>query len=222
MNEDEIKLKIIAIEKKLLQYQALSINSKKHNKKIIMQEIYTLYREYLKLIVQIKNRIPSYNNGFYEGDINCYFYALDLPLPISFSKTFEDITNIPFCTNLGIISNLESFSTKFIHPKTTDVLDYLKSDLDSLKIKCFDSAIYKEPKHNGYKIAIFFEENINFHDYHFIRQNSDGSWSSKIGYSDCITRSDNPFNYLNQCHDGTKFYYDLIKTIEVVKPTLKR
>ena len=179
-----------------------TMNSKRINAKIVMifwelgellsrdnltkslanQEIRRLYREYLKLYVKISRMIPEYDNGKYKGNINCYFYALDLTLPSS------------------------------------DLLDYVYTDLDTLKIKAYDSGINIPLHHNGYKIAIFMENNKRS-DYHFVRQNIDGSWSSKIGYEECIVRSDNPIDYLNDNIYGIKTDYELVKTLELVKPS---
>lgn len=189
--------------------------------KVANTEIRRLYREYLKLYVQVSRMIPEYDDGKFKGNMNCYFYALDLSLPNVFKNSFERITGIPFCTNIGELSALKYFSNNFIIPTSTDLLDYVYTDLDTLKINVYDSAINMLPRHEGYKIAIFMENNKR-HDYHFARQNSDGSWSSKIGYEECIVKSDNPFNYLNENLFEVKTNYEYIKTLELVKPSIKR
>ena len=190
-------------------------------KTLANKEIRRLYREYLKLYVRINRMLPEYDDGKFKGNINCYFYSLDLSLPYIFKESFERITNHPFCTNLGEISALKYFRDNFIVPTSDNLLDYVYTDLDTLKIKTYDSTIKTLPRHNGYKIAIFMEDNKR-HDYHFVRQNADGSWSSKLGYEDLIVRSDNPFDYLNDNIYNIPTSYELIKTLEIVKPSIKR
>ena len=182
-------------------------------------EIKRLYREYLKLYVKICRMIPEYEEGRFKGNINCYFYALDLSLPYIFSESFTRITNFPLRTNIGEISALKYFRNNFEAP--TDLLDYVYTDLDTLKIKVYDSGINIPLHHNGYKIALFIEDNKR-HDYHFARQNSDGSWSSKLGYEELIVKSDNPLNYLNDNIYNIQTYYEYVKTLELVKPSIKR
>ena len=65
-------------------------------------------------------------------------------------------------------------------------------------------------------------ENNKRYDYHFVRQNSDGSWSSKLGYEECIVKSDNPLNYLNDNIYDVSTNYEYVKTLELVKPSIKR
>ena len=217
MKDEKINTKIVTI------FQELDALLTRENltKSLANQEIRRLYREYLKLYVKICRMIPEYEEGRYKGNINCYFYALDLSLPYVFSESFERITNLPFCTNLGEISALKYFRKNFIVPTASNLLDYVYTDLDTLKIKAYDSAINLPIRHNGYKIAIFMENNKR-KDYHFARQNSDGSWSSKIGYEEVIVKSDNPLDYLNDNLYGIKTDYEYVKTLELVKPSIKR
>ena len=217
MNKKKINNKITEVFMELSELLA----KEDLTKSIANKEIRRLYREYLKLYVKICRMIPEYEEGRFKGNINCYFYALDLPLPNVFSESFESITNLPFCTNLGEISALKYFRHRFLVPTSTDLLDYVYTDLDTLKINAYDSAINLPIRHNGYKIAIFFENNKR-RDYHFVRQNSDGSWSSKIGYEELIVKSDNPFDYLNDNLFDIKTNYEYVKTLELVKPSIKR
>ena len=217
MNVNSIKYKIADI---FLELTSL-LENEELTKSVANKEIRRLYREYIKLYVKISRMIPDYDEGKFKGNINCYFYALDLSLPNVFSESFERITNLPFCTNLGEISALKYFRENFIVPTPADLLDYVYTDLDTLKIKVYNSAINLPIRHNGYKIVIFMENNKR-RDYHFVRQNSDGSWSSKIGYEELIVKSDNPFDYLNDNLFDIKTDYEYVKTLELVKPSIKR
>ena len=66
-------------------------------------------------------------------------------------------------------------------------------------------------EHGGYKISLYESSD----DFHFIRQNEDGTWSHKLGYSDLVERIDNPSKYLFD-------EYECIKTLEIVKPVLRK
>ena len=217
MNSKRINAKIVMIFWELGEL----LSRDNLTKSLANQEIRRLYREYLKLYVKISRMIPEYDNGKYKGNINCYFYALDLTLPYVFKESFERITKHPFCTNLGEISALKFFRDNFANPTSSDLLDYVYTDLDTLKIKAYDSGINIPLHHNGYKIAIFVENNKRS-DYHFVRQNIDGSWSSKIGYEELIVKSDNPLDYLNDNLFEIKTNYEYIKTLELVKPSIKK
>ena len=213
MNKKDINIQIADVFMELSELLA----REDLTKSIANKEIRRLYREYLKLYVRINRMIPDYNEGRFKGRIN----ALDLSLPNIFSESFTRITNFPLCTNIGEISGLKFFNYRFNEPTPADLLDYVYTDLDTLKIKVYNSAINLPIRHNGYKIVIFMENNKR-RDYHFVRQNSDGSWSSKIGYEELIVKSDNPFDYLNDNLFDIKTNYEYVKTLELVKPSIKR
>ena len=217
MKREKINAKIVAVFQELEELLA----KEDLTQSLANKEIRRLYREYLKLYVRINRMIPDYDEGRFKGNINCYFYALDLSLPYVFSESFERIINRQFCTNLGEISALKFFGKNFIVPTPSNLLDYVYTDLDTLKIKVYNSAINLPLRHNGYKIVIFMENNKRY-DYHFVRQNSDGSWSSKLGYEECIVKSDNPLNYLNDNIYDVSTNYEYVKTLELVKPSIKR
>lgn len=217
MKREKINAKIVAVFQELEEL----LLREDLTKSLANKEIRRLYREYLKLYVRINRMIPDYDEGRFKGNINCYYYALDLSLPNVFSESFETITHNSFCTNIGEISTLKFFQDNFENPTSSDLLDYVYSDLDTLEIKFYDSGINIPLHHNGYKIAIFMENNKRC-DYHFVRQNSDGSWSSKLGYENLVVKSDNPLNYLNDNIYNIQTYYEYVKTLEIVKPSIKR
>ena len=105
-------------------------------------------------------------------------------------------------------------------PTAEKILNLLAKDLKYLKIKAYPSTINSPCIHGGYKIAIFLEYARNY-DYHFVRQNLDGSWSAKLGTEDLVVQSDNPFAYLNDNIYKVPTYYKHIKTLELVKPRVK-
>ena len=165
-------------------------------------DIYRLYRDYLKLSMKL-----SFNNPSFEMDKskypygNCYSYALGLRCPKIFARMFDEKCIIFFPYNVGLMQT--SFTS---HDKCE--LD-LESDLDSLGIKHFD-VDYDEPcEHGGYKISLYESDD----DFHFIRENSDGSWSHKLGFSASVEKV-KPSKYLFD-------EYEYVKTLEIVKPLVR-
>ena len=218
MNDIQLKLRIINIKKEMLY---LIMKSLKENKYMLIEELRYLNQEYLKLIVRLQKNNPSYNNGKCNPYKNCYFYALDLPVPFAYRLDYKVILDEISRTDLGGISRPEDLYRVYIPKTEKEVLDYLYSDLDILQIKAYDSGINIPNKHDGYKIAVFMESGSD-HDYHFIRQNTDGSWSSKVGYKDCVIKMADPLDYLNDNIYNEITSYELIKTLELVKPSIKR
>ena len=106
MSTTEIYLKINDVFKELL---SLLMDDELETE-VANTEIRRLYREYLKLYVKVSRMIPKYDDGKFKGNMNCYFYALDLSLPNVFKNSFERITGIPFCTNIGELSALKYYT----------------------------------------------------------------------------------------------------------------
>lgn len=170
-------------------------------------EVYELYREYLKLSVKLGTNQPFFDEkeGKYNN-CNCYCYALGITAPDIFAKTFEykEIDN--FCHNIG-------FMTDEMHASTdlNDNLFWLQKDLELLGIDYYECTMLGDTHHGGYKIA-FFKAPF---DFHFIRQNMDGSWSHKLGYNPIIEKVEMP-------QERVLRKYNYIKTLEIVKPVIMR
>lgn len=192
-NELRIRLKILRLYKKLF------------SENLSASEIEKIYVEYLKLKLLLSTNVPHFkeNLGKYRH-VNCYGYALGINLPECIYKKYLSVESDGISHNLGFASG-KSF------PITAqEKLENLFSDFEILNIKWFETDIESENKHGGYKIAFYCD---NWRDFHFIRQNKDGSWSEKIGHTSEIIQTDNP-RPLGQ-------NYKLIKTLEIVKPTIK-
>lgn len=165
-------------------------------------DLLKMYREFLREYISISKENPSFEkdyrwNLYNEG--NCYCYALMLPTPGAFIRAYYSKDKHEFPHDVGFLSGKE-------YSDDIDVCyDNLRSDLDYLGIDYYDSDIDSSNKHNGYKIA--FLKSIN--DFHFLRQNIDGTWSHKKGYDQIIERI-NPEDTL---FDDFK----LVKTLEIVK-----
>ena len=86
----------------------------------------------------------------------------------------------------------------------------LAKDFEELNIDSYETSVDLPNCHNGYKIAFY----LSFNDFHFLRQNSDGSWSHKVGYLNRIDKLDT----LPKTVNGN---YELIRTLEIVKPKVR-
>lgn len=177
------------------------------------EKFIALYSEYLKILVQIQNPIPDVkdDNLLYSGC--CYLYAMAFLIPKKFEEKFQQIFRSFFPVDVGDISGCDLSDPI---ADTNSLLERLYSDLDYLKIKWYESDINKPIVHNGYKIAVFFENGYEDPDYHFMRQTKSGIWHHQGGYFETPLETTTPIQ--DNKNDG----YEYVKTIEIVKPTLQR
>lgn len=162
---------------------------------------FELYKDYLKLLIKLGTNSPVFNNDalIYKNG-NCYSYALDLFNPKGISNE-----KLELGLHIGYLSNNIS-----AYPDLNKYLYGLQKDLEILEIDSYGSCYDKENVHNGYKIAFFFSKN----DFHFVRQNADNSWSHKIGFLNKIENFESLPLTLNN--------YEYVKTLEIVKPVIKK
>lgn len=188
-----IKLKILQLYKEIF------------TKKLSVKDIENIYIEYLKLKVQLGNKTPSFNskNDKYRY-VNSFNYAIDVVLPEFINNKCIKISSNIIRYNLGFISG-ETFAYT-----DQSKLDNLITDIETLNIKWFETNIAHPNEHGGYKIALY-SDGMDY--YYLMRQNIDNSWSMKFdGYSKII-QLEKPKPIRN--------YYKLVKTLEIVKPTIK-
>ena len=216
--------KVIGIEKNLLliKREIIKISRETISFENILK-IQELYREYLKLEVQIERNLPKSNNGYFSCHTNCYAYALDLPLPFF----LEDICNNKFqfknflvIQNVGFISKTRE-KIKYGIMNEKEFLECVFQDLNYLNIKYYDSSLEEKLHHGGYKIGLFYDEKMcnGQPNYHFVRQDKEGIWSCKMGYT-------NGLHFSRDIDDFKRYYQNrvnlkLIKTLEIVKPRVK-
>ena len=164
------------------------------------RKYFELCKMYLQLLVKLGTNNPvfeenkeKYTNG------NCYSYALGLSNPKFVNNNFlQTGMSIGYVGGSLVSSNNPG---KYLYG--------IQKDFETLEIDFYDSITGEENKHGGYKIAFY----VSPEDFHFIRQNADGSWSHKVGYSKIIERVNEPGENLND--------YKYVKTLEIVKPVLK-
>lgn len=173
-------------------------------------EIYELYIRYLKLYMLLPIKSPEFdkNNPLYFNG-NCYCYALMLPIPEEFYNAYMNAyADIDF--PLSLRHDVGFISKKEFSLKPSKLLDNLKRDLDYLDIDYYETDIGSMNNHGGYKISLYCNP---FEDFHFIREDSDGKWSHKLGYAGSIERI-NPSERI--------YNYNLVTTYEIVKPGVRK
>lgn len=177
----------------------------KSDDKISESEVLRIYREYLMLSMKISFNSPSFIEDRYNyKNGNCYCYAIGFNTPrIIGKKYFESCSRI-LRHNVGFISGLPCYNDR------KSAIRALESDLRCLNIEFYECELDSENKHGGYKIAIFNAP----YDVHLIRQNVDGTWSHKMGYTDTIERVDMEKHEIFES-------YKYIKTLEIVKPVVR-
>ena len=165
-------------------------------------DLLKMYREFLKEYISISKENPFFEkdyrwNLYSEG--NCYCYALMLPTPKAFVRAYYSKGKHEFPHDIGFLSGKEYSNDIAI------CYDNLRSDLDFLGIDYYETDIDECNSHNGYKIS--FLKSID--DFHFLRQNIDGSWSHKRGYNSYIERTSFDAKILED--------FKRVKTLEIVK-----
>lgn len=164
-------------------------------------ELLKTYRLFLRDYMKLLRENPSYEidrNSTLYRDGNCYSYALRLPTPRIFSDNYKAKTGYDFSHDIGFLSDRE-YSNDIC-----TCYDNLRCDLDFLGIHYYESDIDKSNNHGGYKI-LFLK---SYDDFHFLREDSDGTWSHKRGYDSFIERT----SYDSELFDDFK----RVKTLEIV------
>lgn len=178
---------------------------KVNSESLTVEEIRKLYIRYLYLSTKISTNNPKFKDFDmdYAGG-NCYCYALGFLTPEEFNVPYHKITSKHMSHNIGFISgNITDIDSK------EEIVEIFLLDLDYLGIKHFETDVNGKNRHGGYKVSLY----NCYDDFHFSRQNKDGSWSQKIGYTSTILKCSDPLDNL---------YYRYITTFEIVKPVIKR
>lgn len=176
------------------------------NLKNSQRDIQSSYLEYVKLAIKLGTNHPIFNGDYNNIVGNCYTYALDLYGAYEFFSS-PDI-------NVGFANG---YNTEF--KDINELLERFYFDCEILGISVFNSSIERENTHGGYKIAIYFGKRIKYGDvdFHFLRENSDGTWSERIGYDGVVRLYDG----LPKESIEREFSYKLIKVVEIVKPIIR-
>jgi hypothetical protein len=215
MTIEDARKEMHIIKKKLLNLIKISktYSSTYTKRQLALNEIYRLYRRFLKIYVNFAIREPKFkNNDLLHVSHNCYFYALDFVTPELFLRAINSI-NTDFLTPVGIMKYTDDEENL----NCGKLIENLYQDFDALKMDVYDSEFKSLPKYGGNKIAVYYYDDGFYSDYHFIRQNADGSWSTKFGYllnpQRCMPKEHLRYGELK---------YEHIKTLELVKPSQKK
>ena len=140
-------------------------------------------------------------HGIPNGLEVAFYFSLT---PEEFNIPYHRITSKHMTHNIGFISgNVTDIASK------EEIVDNFLLDLDCLGIKHFETSVNDKNRHGGYKVSLY----NCYDDFHFSRQNKDGSWSQKIGYTSTILKCSDPLDNL---------YYRYITTFEIVKPVVRK
>ena len=169
-------------------------------------DLLKLYREFLRDYIRLSKENPSFESDskwklYTEG--NCYCYALMLPTPKVCVRAYYSKSKHEFPHDVGFLSGKE-------YSDDIDICyDNLRSDLDFLGVDYYETNNDAYNSHGGYKIS--FLKSID--DFHFLRQNIDGTWSHKRGYN----------SYIERTSFDAKIFEDFkhVKTLEIVKPVVR-
>lgn len=133
--------------------------------------MYKLLRKRIEKILKTTNYPPKYNpDKWRKKKFNCYMYALDICM--NFSKYRPTCRIAP-----GFLSRGEKNDYNDTREET---IQYLIEDCKVLNLNIAETTMEEKIKENEYKIAVYVKK---YCDYHFIRQDSNGNWSEKDGWS---------------------------------------
>lgn len=180
----------------------------------IRREILRLLKEYLKLTISIQQGKVNENS---LKNTNCYFYAINAPIPTNFKLVYERLMHRDFGYDVGELSGSRQAFEKPLTEST--LLDRINGDLDFLEIKSYPSTLTSNNSHNGYKIATLI--NKENRDFHFLKQDERGLWHHKRGYKGNIEMLGNITSSDDILKNDLCQKYEYVTTLELVKP-LKR
>lgn len=143
----------------------------------------------------------NFGFGIEKKLFNCYAYAMQFDVDLYKSKYYENKRENCIKYNPGFLSN----NIPLIY--TIDsLIEAVYYDLEILGINMSCCDLASPISNDSYKIAIMIESNKINKDFHFIRQNYDGSWSEKQGYGGSV-------NIVNPKEQNKN--YVLIHTIKI-------
>jgi len=141
-----------------------------------MTQTYEEIINQLKEIIHNQPIPPHYNpDEWKEKEFNCYAYALRACMNFN-----DDVKETGVFPRPRFISRVQRFSYKVTKER---VLTYFKEDCEALGLQAFPTELEEPIGTNEYKIAVYVKKGS---DYHFARQDSDGNWSEKNGWSNEI------------------------------------
>ena len=168
---------------------------------------------------EYKHSSKLYNSGEYKSRTNCYAYAFDLinnPITgeVFYSRNELIFSDKPYAAQPGMFSGYYSSSDDTIYDGTEEsnkrLVEYVKADSDRLGL---DFKEYEEGMEGGYAVLLVIEPGS---DYHWYRQDIDGTWSHKLGDSKVITGVEDPvIDALSKNYTTIVGYYYITEVCDV-------
>lgn len=116
-----------------------------------------------------------------ENTTNCYIYALNLPKNPYTKDYYQNWQFIQPGKLGGNVQREEVLKAPYNKDK---VFELVKKDLEILGMEIVESTYDEVKEGNWWKVALVFDNECGFFDtgdYHWYRQNTDGTWSHKVG-----------------------------------------
>lgn len=159
------------------------------------------------IISQDKN-----STTYLKNKTNCYLYAINAQK--------NPIKNSLEVMNPGAVGGYALDNRNFVGE--LEILSYIKEDAKELGF-VFESIDEDKACPEGcYKVAFVIDNQGQFYDYHFYRQNSDGTWSHKPGNTD-VTKYDSSGKIIMDPRKANRYAaydinYNLFVGFYIVKP----
>ena len=131
---------------------------------------------------------------------NCYIYALNLPQNPYTGKGYLTWDHVQ-PGNLGGNNQFGQLRGPF---QKNTFIERVKKDLEVIGMEIVESTYDEVRKGKWWKVALAFENSLYFNDYHWWRQNLDGTWSHKPG-KNRVQNTDNSDNIITNpetCNRG--------------------
>lgn len=135
---------------------------------------------------EFKYTMDDYNEPYYCERTNCYAYAFDLiDNPISGKDFYSENEDLDFALQPGMLSGLY-YERQYRYDFTNELLPGTEeSNKELINVITADAQAlgmsfrpYEEGMMGGYRVALAIDPN---RDYHWYRDNQDGTWSHKPG-----------------------------------------
>ena len=137
---------------------------------------------------------------------NCYTYALDLrknPITNKFFKDWDHIQPGNICDRQHKSIYFSQFLQKHNEYKIKKFIKYVREDCKYLKYQIRKSSLIEKRNGGWWKVVLYFE----LGDYHWYRQNNDGTWSHKIG-SQKVSNKDKNGEIITNPEKCNRGYYN--------------
>lgn len=169
-------------------------------------------RGFVKEIKKVfsRSQIPSRGSQKYNFvntfKVNCLEHAF-------FNFTNKEIRKISREFSHELFEFLwifEALQTYMFYSTPTQVYNKIHDELiDKIKsvgLKIEDCLINEELKDNQWKVAFYFNPEAGEEDFHFMRQEKDGTWSSKAGKYMKVQKFDEPPELFRENYQLVKFF----------------